>query len=227
MARINRVALGPFTGRPFDCVVSTGDNTDNHETIELDWFLSVMNGGAITASTGDPRAWEGVQSVGQAAYYNPELEVHDRYKQAGFPQIERYFSRATRTHRSAGLQTPWYSVFGNHDDSINGIMPARFTALDELYTGDIKFTGFESQRANLELTAAFQGGRPVPLDFNARPSGRWRVTPDERRVPFTPNEFMAAHRAENATGPGPVGHGFDAVAAATGRSYIRSTSRRA
>ncbi len=219
VARINRLAQGPFSGRPFDCVVSTGDNTDNNETIELDWFLTVMNGGTITPTTGDPAAWEGVQSGGQSAYYNPELDVRDHYKRVGFPQIERYFARATRAHRSAGLNTPWYCVFGNHDDSISGIMPARYTALDELYTGDVKFTGFESHKANLEMTLAFRSGRPVPLDFNARPSKRWQVTPDDRRVPFTPTEFMAAHLTEEATGPGPVGHGFDAASVATGRSY--------
>jgi metallophosphoesterase (TIGR03767 family) len=219
VARINRLAEGPFSGRPFDCVVSTGDNTDNNETIELDWFLAVMNGGAITPSTGDPAAWEGVQSGGEVTYYNPELEVRDHYKQAGFPRIDQYFSRATRTHHSTGLRTPWYSVFGNHDDSIGGIMPASYAALDELYTGDVKFTGFEASKANLEMTAAFQIGRPVPLDFAARPSKRWRVTPDERRAPFTPGEFMAAHLAEDAVGPGPIGHGFDAASVAAGTAY--------
>jgi metallophosphoesterase (TIGR03767 family) len=219
VARINRLGSGPFSGRPFDCVVSTGDNTDNNETIELDWFLTVMNGGAITPSTGDPTTWEGVQSGGDASYYNPELGVRDHYKQAGFPQIDRFFSRATRTHHSTGLRTPWYCVFGNHDDSINGIMPANYTALKELYTGDVKFTGFASHKANQEMTAAFQTGRPMPLDFNARPSKRWRITSDERRVPFTPAEFMAAHLVESAVGPGPIGHGFDAASAASGKAY--------
>src|SRR5688572_17787868 len=37
--RVNAVRRGPLTGRPFDCLVTTGDNTDNHEHIELDWFL--------------------------------------------------------------------------------------------------------------------------------------------------------------------------------------------
>jgi metallophosphoesterase (TIGR03767 family) len=219
VARINQLASGPFTGRAFDCVVSTGDNTDNNETIELEWFLKVMNGGAITPSTGDPTTWEGVQSSGRHAYYNPELGVHDHYKQAGFPQIDRYFSRVTRTHRSTGLKTPWYSVFGNHDDSISGILPARYTALDELYTGSVKFTGFESHKANLEMIAAFESGTAVPLDFNARPSRRWEVTPDERRAPFTPAEFMAAHLAEDAEGAGPIGHGFDAASASAGKAY--------
>src|SRR3954463_4640080 len=44
--RVNSVRQGPFTGRPFDLMVTTGDNTDNHELIELDWFLKVLNGGS-------------------------------------------------------------------------------------------------------------------------------------------------------------------------------------
>src|SRR5688500_8219369 len=35
--RVNAVKRGPLTGRPFDFLMTTGDNTDNHEQIELDW----------------------------------------------------------------------------------------------------------------------------------------------------------------------------------------------
>ena len=45
--RVNGLA-GPYTGRQFDFVLCTGDNTDNHETIELEWFLTVLNGGTVT-----------------------------------------------------------------------------------------------------------------------------------------------------------------------------------
>ncbi|MGZ4553458.1 MAG: TIGR03767 family metallophosphoesterase, partial [Mycobacteriaceae bacterium] len=44
---------GPYTGRPFDCMVTTGDNTDNHEHVELEWMLTSFNGGSITPTTGD------------------------------------------------------------------------------------------------------------------------------------------------------------------------------
>ena len=130
--RINQLGSGPFGGRAFDCVVSTGDNTDNHETIELDWFLTIMNGGRITANTGATSEWEGVQSSGQAIYYNPALGVRDQFKDAGYPQIEGYFARVIHPHFSAGLRTPWYSVFGNHDDSINGLMPSGYRPLEGL-----------------------------------------------------------------------------------------------
>jgi metallophosphoesterase (TIGR03767 family) len=217
--RVNTLAVGPFGGRPFDCVVSTGDNTDNGETVELDWFLSVMNGGAVTANTGAADAWEGVQNTGDALYYNPEHGATDRYKAAGFPRLDGYFASIMKTHTSAGLKTPWYSVFGNHDDSIGGTVPIEWHRLAEMYTGTIKFTGFKDEPSNSVLDSVFQGVHPLELAESASPRRRWQVTGDERRRPFTPLEFMQAHLAAAATGPGPVGHGFDTASADQGKAY--------
>jgi metallophosphoesterase (TIGR03767 family) len=206
--RVNQLGVGPFTGRPFDCVVSTGDNSDNNESIEMDWFLSVMNGGTIEQNSGSATEWEGVQTSGDALFYNPELAVRDRYKRAGFPRIDGYFGRATRAHASAGLRTPWYSVFGNHDDSIGGTVPAQWMPLEEIYTGGTKFTGFVSTSANSALASAFSKGHPLGLGPDAAIDRRWQVTPDERRRPFSASDFIRAHLDSDATGPGPIGHGF-------------------
>lgn len=217
--RVNQIAVGPFGGRPFDCVVSTGDNSDNGETIEMYWFLAVMNGGSITANTGSPDAWEGVQNSDDQLYYNPESSVRDRYKKVGFPQLDRYFESAMKEHSSPGLKTPWYSVFGNHDDSIGGTIPIEWQALADLYTGTTKFTGFRDGESTTILNAVFLGVHPLELARSASPSKRWQVTADERRRPFTPTEFMNAHLEADATGAGPVGHGFDAASAAAGKAY--------
>ena len=217
--RVNEIAVGPFGGRPFDCVVSTGDNTDNGETIELDWFLRVMNGGVITANTGDPEVWEGVQNTGETLYYNPELAVRDRFKRAGFPQLENFFDATMAPHTSGGLRTPWYSVFGNHDDSIGGTVPIGWEALAELYTGSTKFTGFTDAPSNSVLEATFQGIHALELAKSASLRRRWQVSADERRRPFTPAEFMQAHLDTAETGAGPIGHGFDATSAADDRAY--------
>jgi metallophosphoesterase (TIGR03767 family) len=217
--RVNRLGVGPFTGRPFDCVVSTGDNSDNNETIEMDWFLTVMNGGVITADTGSTAGWEGVQTSGDALFYQPDDDIRDRYKKAGFPRLDGFFDHVVAAHVSPGLHTPWYSVFGNHDDSIGGTIPAGWTALEELYTGSTKFTGFTSDAANRVMESAFQKQRPAGLGRDAVPDKRWQVTPDERRRPFSPTDFIAAHLEPSATGPGPVGHGFTSESAATGKAY--------
>jgi len=216
--RINQLTRGPFSGRRFDCVVATGDNTDNHEGIELDWFLTVMSGGEITPNTGDPDRWEGVQSAGDTLYWNPEAPVDDIYKQAGFPTIAGYFDRATTTHTSPGLDVPWYSVFGNHDDSIEGTLPSSWELVDA-YTGSFKFTGFADPSSDTALKAALRSGSTTILSASEDWKLDWKVTPDERRRPFTPEEYIHRHLYAEYVGPGPVGHGFDEEAASTGRSY--------
>jgi len=219
VARVNELAVGPFSGRRFDCVVSTGDNSDNSETLELDWFLRVMSGGPIVANSGAAADWEGVQHVGDPLYYNPELAVRDRYKAAGFPRLDGFFDRVIAEHRSEGLTTPWYSVFGNHDDSIGGTIPADWSQLEELYTGTTKFTGFTSDAANATLGAGFSPHRHERLGRDIAVDPRWQVTADARRAPFTPTGFMQAHLDITATGPGPVGHGFTPDGAAAGIAY--------
>ncbi|QNE47331.1 TIGR03767 family metallophosphoesterase [Glaciihabitans sp. INWT7] len=219
ITRINQLATGPFSGRAFDCVVSTGDNSDNNEELEMQWFLRVMSGGAIVANSGAETEWEGVQHSGDPLYYNPELAVMDRYKKAGFPRIEGFFDRVIREHDSDGVKTPWYSVFGNHDDSIGGTIPANWTPLEELYTGPTKFTGFTTEAANATLAAGLTGDRSARLGREVRAERRWEVTADHRRKPFSPRGFMAAHLDPSATGAGPVGHGFTPKAADEGIAY--------
>lgn len=217
--RVNDIKRGPFSGRPFDCVVSTGDNTDNREDIELDWFLSVMSGGKIVPNTGDLTRWEGAQTTGDELYYNPELPVQDLYKKAGFPVLPGYFKRATTAHTSAGLDTPWFSVFGNHDDSIEGTLPSNFLGMDAIYTGSLKFTGFTTSGANQALIDGLRKGGVGSVDVSDIAKSPWSVTPDVRRRPFSPKEYIERHRRDAFTGPGPFGHGFDEEAAATGRGY--------
>ncbi|HWD62413.1 MAG TPA: TIGR03767 family metallophosphoesterase [Humibacter sp.] len=219
--RINDLAAGPFTGRGFDCAVTTGDNTDNGENIELEWFLTLMNGGELRADTGAVGTWEGVQSGNDERFYRPGSKHPDAYQKVGFPIVESMLDHAMVPHASDGLTMPWYCVFGNHDDSIGGTVPAAWTALTDAYTGATKFTGFRDERANRAVRAAFEAGMAAAPDARAALDPRWTVTADERRAPFTPAQFMAAHLASSAEGAGPVGHGFTSEAIAQGRSWYR------
>lgn len=213
--RVNDLRRGPHTGRDLDCVVTTGDNTDNHEHVELDWFLALMNGGEITANTGADGTWEGVQTGGSTHYWHPGGEVEDRYAEAGFPQLPELLAGAMTTHTSPGLDIPWYSVFGNHDDSISGTLPTDWDVLREMYTGSWKFTGFASETANRQLEAqvrtAEAGGtgeaQRQALSSSLDPERRYEVTPDERREPFTPEEYIRAHLGQTPR-VGAPGHGF-------------------
>ncbi|WP_335970265.1 TIGR03767 family metallophosphoesterase [Streptomyces sp. CA2R106] len=219
--RVNSLAGGPYTGLPFSLVMATGDNTDNHEQVELDWYLTVMSGGAITPNTGDTSRYEGVQNSGSAQYWNPESAFQDTYKKAGFPQVPGFLAAAGRPFTASGLRTPWYTTVGNHDDSIEGTLPD-LGLLGSLYTGGSKIEGVDDATA-AKLADAVQhdpatavtillgligGGGPVRS-----------VTPDARRAPFTPKQFAQAHLATAVTGPGPYGHGFTQAAADSGKLY--------
>ncbi|SMD13517.1 TIGR03767 family metallophosphoesterase [Kibdelosporangium aridum] len=214
--RVNSIK-GPYTGRAFDFVLSTGDNTDNHEIVELEWFLTLLNGGTITPNTGDPARFEGVQNSGSTLYWNPASSVADMYKDKGFPLMPELLANAIKPFTSPGLNRPWYSVFGNHDDSVQGTFPSGVPLVDGIYTGSVKIEGFSSQSDAAKLAQAMRNSplKAVELLLNFRGPIR-RVTPDARRRPFTPKEYVAAHRDPRNTGPGPVGHGFG-PANATGR----------
>ncbi|WP_269858238.1 TIGR03767 family metallophosphoesterase [Streptomyces sp. RPT161] len=219
--RVNSLPGGPFTGAPFSLVMATGDNTDNHERIELDWYLTVMSGGQITPNSGDPNRYEGVQDSGSELYWNPESSFQDTYKSHGFPQVSGFLSAAGSRFTAPGLRTPWYTTVGNHDDSIEGSLPD-LGLLNSLYTGDRKLEGCDDADA-AKLADALRNDPAKAVAQLARllaDGGPVReVTADPRRIPFTPKEFAQAHLNPACTGPGPVGHGFTSDAAASGKLY--------
>ncbi|KQS00239.1 metallophosphoesterase [Williamsia sp. Leaf354] len=220
--RINDLRTAPFSGRRFDCVVSTGDNTDNHEFVELGWFLTLFSGGTLAQSTGDLTRYEGVQVWGSELYWQPESAVNDIFKQKGFPQIPGLLASSIKPVTSPGLDTRWYSVFGNHDDSVQGTLPSGIGALDALYTGSIK-PDLPLRRTEVARIADAFGNRPADaarmLAAQAVSGPVRTVTPDPRRRPFTPRQYIAEHFKDRYTGPGPVGHGFARDAAESGITY--------
>lgn len=227
VARINALTAAPFTGRPLDAAVSTGDSTDNGETLELEWYLTALSGGEIVADSGSRDAWEGAQTTGNPLWYNPELPVADRFTSAGFPKLPGFFRRVAAPHTSAGLAIPWYAVFGNHDDSVCGSLSNAHGAWDDVYVGGVKFTGFTTDAANRAVRALWtnSGGtsaaRAAVAELSTLPAlaRSWEVTPDERRRPFSKRDYLAAHLAAEHAGAGPVGHGFTAEDLAAGRTY--------
>ncbi|NYI89278.1 metallophosphoesterase (TIGR03767 family) [Amycolatopsis endophytica] len=204
--RVNSVRRGPFTGRPFDFVMTTGDNTDNHEQLELAWFLGVLNGGEVTPNSGDPNAHEGVQASGHPLYWNPDRRLDGDW--SAFPVIPGILTAGTRPFTSAGLDVPWYCTFGNHDDSIAGSLPD-LPGMEHWYTGRYKVIGKDSQTTVKLARAVRTPGASVPASELFGGSGTIReITPDERRRPFTTAGFVQAHLDPANTGPGPEGHGF-------------------
>ncbi|PVX64601.1 UNVERIFIED_ORG: metallophosphoesterase (TIGR03767 family) [Nocardia globerula] len=217
---VNSIGCGPHTARPFDAVVTTGDNTDNKEHAELDWFLTALNGGTIVANTGAKDRYEGVQNSGADLYWNPESPMLDMYKKAGFPEIPNFFGAAFTPVSSPGLNTPWYCVFGNHDDSVSGTVPSGIPPLEAMYTGSLKFEvpGSPEQAKQIDIATKFDPSA-IPGILSAFTTPPRQVTPDPARAPFTPKQFIAAHLDPAHTGPGPVGHGFAPDADHTGIGY--------
>ncbi|MFT4085614.1 MAG: TIGR03767 family metallophosphoesterase [Gordonia sp. (in: high G+C Gram-positive bacteria)] len=207
--RINSLPGGPFTGRKFDAVISTGDNTDNHEHVELTWFQRLLSGGAITPNTGTRDRFEGLQALGSGLYWRPELASSDIYKERGFLQIPGYLRAAIRTHTSPGLTTPWYAVVGNHDDQLLGTVPN--DVVDWMYMSAVKFDlpGSDPMAGQLAQAMRTDPSSLGPMLTQMRITGpSIPVTPDSKRRPFTPREFVKSHFAADVLGPGPHGHGF-------------------
>lgn len=208
--RVNSLSGGPFTGLPLDFLMTTGDNTDNHEHIELSWFLDILNGGTVIPNSGDPHDYEGVQDSGSACYWNPDTELDDPYTEKGFPLIPGLLPAATSRFDSAGLSLPWYCTFGNHDNTPVGTLPANIPGIEYWYTGSYKVIGKDETTSRRLAKALDTPGASVPVtDLFGGDDGIVReVTPDERRAPFNMGEFVRAHLDPANTGPGPAGHGF-------------------
>ncbi|MEX2972575.1 TIGR03767 family metallophosphoesterase [Streptomyces sp. C184] len=221
--RVNALPGGPATGAPLSFVMTTGDNTDNNSKLELEWFLTAMSGGRITPNSGDPRRYEGVQDSGLALYWQPDSALRDADKKRGFPHLHGFLQAAIRTVHSPGLRLPWYSTVGNHDSLPGGCYAPGDPFWTEIATGGRKLETLPAAEAAKVWTAVKNGLDPKGADFKrllaSHSKQARRVTPDERRAPFTRAEYLRAHLDPAHTGPGPHGHGYTAAALSEDRLY--------
>ncbi|MFF5565499.1 TIGR03767 family metallophosphoesterase [Streptomyces sp. NPDC012623] len=213
--QVNAVREGPATGAPLSFAVTTGDNTDNNSRAELDWFLTVMSGGRVVPNTGDRRRYEGVQNSAERLYWHPEDALRDTDKRLGYPRIDGFLAAATRAVNSPGLRIPWYSTVGNHDGLASGAMADRSGFLAEFAVGSKKLYGVPDAEAKEMLRLLSKGGDPAGahlIELLRRSRRLMRsVTPDPRRAPFTPHDYLRAHLDPAHAGAGPVGHGYTAA----------------
>ena len=205
--RLRRIAVSPVTGAAVTAAVCTGDNTDNVQTNELQTFLGLMDGGRVTPGSGNLGAYEGVQASGDLAYWHPDPAVRDTYKTGfGYPDSPGFLERALAPFDAAGVGTPWYSCFGNHDGLAQGNAPVN-PALARITTGSAKVVGLAP---GADPCASFAG-------LGAAPAAPVRVvTPDAGRSYLSRKDWIGRH----LTSPGlPAGHGFTAANAAGGTAY--------
>jgi metallophosphoesterase (TIGR03767 family) len=182
-------------------LVSGGDNLDNRQRNELDWFLRLMQGGSLDPNSGGSR-YEGVQAPDwpDPAYWHPD-PIKDVFKaELGFPTLPGLLDLAVRPFTAAGIGLPWVSCYGNHDAFVLGAaLPNQ--KFEHLAVGSLKAqhspAGFIPEHL-AEFVHA-------PQNFLGEPFRG--VTADEERRGIGRLEFLEAHLK---AGDSPSGHGFDA-----------------
>jgi metallophosphoesterase (TIGR03767 family) len=232
--RVNAVAAGPVTGRPFDVAVSTGDNIDNQQLNELEWFMRVLDGGTVTPNSGDATTYEGVQddTVG-LGYYNdywhpdppPGANPPDSYKALfGFPELPGLLAAAIEGFATPGLDVPWYSTYGNHDGLVQGNAPGELPAgvrpFDAVATGSVKITAVATAADPTDLQSAVSALPGLVTDpaVAGDPGLARVVTADADRAAADLATWIQRHLDSPAT-PGPAGHGYTADMIASRQLY--------
>ncbi|MET9909928.1 TIGR03767 family metallophosphoesterase [Streptomyces sp. NPDC006476] len=221
--RVNALRGAPVTGSPLHFAMTTGDNTDNNAKSELEWFLTVMSGGRVTPNSGDPRHYEGVQNSGLQLFWQPDSTTRDNDKRLGFPHLGGFLPAAIREIRSPGLNLPWYSTVGNHDALLLGCYGHADSWLGEFTVGGKKLMSLPATEAKKLQNLIRSGGDPSGTALRdllkAHSRDMRSVTPDERRAPFTPTDYLKAHLDPAHRGVGPVGHGYSTANLDAGTQY--------
>jgi metallophosphoesterase (TIGR03767 family) len=222
--RINAVEAGPIAGRPFDFVVTTGDNGDGRQKNELRNFVAVLDGGAINPDSSPGEGYVGVQDSFMLPgrediydqYYHPDPPPAgvqpDVFKRTyGFPEYPGMLDAATQPFEAVGLDVPWFAANGNHDGAVIGYFRAWEPQL-ELYW-DPAATGSKLQLAlppGMTIDQ-YEGCLGDPNEacvsdiFQNTPKRTVPANPE--RAQYLPSEFLDII-FESPAEPGPVGHGF-------------------
>lgn len=208
---VNAVAHGPVGGAPLQFAIATGDNIDNAQGNELEWYLRVMDGGEVRPDSGDLTRYEGVMDedgelgTGER-FWHPEGGRPDILRSDyGFPTVPGLLDAARAAFFAQGLSIPWLAVHGNHDKLLQGTVPPE--ALAEHSIGSVKAVAVPvawSDEAAEEFVAGVDALDPAAIVRFSEMIFR-EVTPDKSRQPVTRAEFVAAHRHPEAR---PAGHGF-------------------
>ncbi|TQL67824.1 metallophosphoesterase (TIGR03767 family) [Nocardioides albertanoniae] len=213
---VNEISEGPVGGGPLDLAITTGDSTDNGQLNELDWYLTLLDGGRLTPDSGDMLHYEGVDGLPDERFWHPEGGAYDRPRgYGGFPLVPGLLKAMRRAIDSPGLEVPWLAVNGNHDALLQGTIPTNET-IAEVAVGALKAIAMPehwTDEAKVKLVAGLVAGDPEALTMLSELDPH-EVTPDKRRRQTTLQEFIDYHVHDEAK---PAGHGFSAG----GKPYYR------
>ena len=99
---------------------------------EIRWNIDVLDGGEVQQDSGDLTKFEGVMDD-NPDFYDPYFwhpgktpagaEKDTPTKRYGFPTLPGLLDACRQPFQATGLSMPWYAVFGNHDQLLQGNFP--------------------------------------------------------------------------------------------------------
>ncbi|KAA1419621.1 TIGR03767 family metallophosphoesterase [Nocardioides humilatus] len=222
---VNAQKKGPVTGLDFAFTIETGDNSDNCQYNETRWYIDIMDGGSVRPDSGKLTTYEGVMDNNKTYYDTdywhphpvPLKEKADKYKtEHGFPTVNNLLNACRRPFTAAGLDIPWYSVFGNHDGLVQGNFPHTLQ-LNTLAVSALKVISPPVGLSDTEVIDALTAGDVLGLvgDLSVSPTVRL-VTRDKNRHNLTRKEIVEEHFVTTGL---PAGHGFTQANVDDGTAY--------
>ncbi len=223
VSKINAIEKGPILGQKFGFVISTGDSGDTMQANEITNFINVLDGTKVTPNP--IGRYVGVQddylAYNYESYYHPNEAPpgvsDDNYKvQYGYPNFNDILIDAANSFCATGLKVPYYSIAGNHDNTLLGNFSLGFytmlTLFDQIATGKIPGLGSKLVESMTPVMAEMFAKALQMQDANQvlailNNSQLREVPPSNKRAHYMRADFINAH-FQTTESPGPVGHGY-------------------